>query len=697
MGYRVVSIIVFGLLLHSWTNCNTQAQLLRNALFGSQRYQDGSASNANSGAFSRNVGIGNLGGISTSGTRSQSVTRENGGIEIDKSKSISKGVNIGNLGISSSLSSSKSYSTNGGLGGGLSHDVNVGKVGLETSLSTDNLRNGFGLKKDKNGGLTLDLGLLEFDLHKNKQNPVGGSQAQTNAGAFATGAGAQTNAQSQSQSNDRKFGLLDISSSRSRSKSNAVSQNGQTGAYADGLANAAQSGGRTQGLFGRFKRQDIVFPEELHTTERRHAAGFGGRNRGGGGGFKSPGFEQQSAANTQTQSERNKHGNFQNNAASSQGSNLAQDGSSGQLSSANTMQQNFQTAGQSGNKNSAQSQSLNFDKTNTDASSSNADTSHIIGHNSETFEANSGSMSHQQNQFGSASNSAQTNSKTINEKGIQGSQSSGQSQSIFTGPNGGNSASNSASNAQSSKGPGFSSSSASSSSSSFSNGRGGQTSSSSSSSSGTAGGRHHHVRSLRNFKANSTEVEIPNNGIALQYNAAGDAKYQNGSKEYQVQPRTFDIIFSAIAGLFAPTTTRIPPCVLYPCRPPMPPPCGSYPCGPPMRPPVMAPAPPPPVPVPMPPRYPCCAQCLQPCYRPYPYYPPIIIGGTYPPFFTTTAASFFGFGATTPNYNNIYVFPNGGPYYPFGYYRARNGRIWHSGNSSEVQHFSDSQKKNSER
>lgn len=210
-------------------------------------------------------------------------------------------------------------------------------------------------------------------------------------------------------------------------------------------------------------------------------------------------------------------------------------------------------------------------------------------------------------------------------------------------------------------------------------------------------GRHHHVRSLRNFKANSTEVEIPNNGIALQYNAAGDAKYQNGSKEYQVQPRTFDIIFSAIAGLFAPTTTRIPPCVLYPCRPPMPPPCGSYPCGPPMRPPVIAPAPPPPVPVPMPPRYPCCAQCLQPCYRPYPYYPPIIIGGTYPPFFTTTAASFFGFGATTPNYNNIYVFPNGGPYYPFGYYRARNGRIWHSGNSSEVQHFSDSQKKNSER
>lgn len=101
---------------------------------------------------------------------------------------------------------------------------------------------------------------------------------------------------------------------------------------------------------------------------------------------------------------------------------------------------------------------------------------------------------------------------------------------------------------------------------------------------------------------------------------------QNESAEYQSQPRTFDIIYDYIVNLISPTTTIIPPCVLYPCNPPPIPSCVSYPCGPPVRPPVVPP------PMPIPPRYPCCPQCGQFCYRPYPYYPLLAVGGTYNPY-----------------------------------------------------------------
>ncbi|XP_055591259.1 uncharacterized protein LOC129743298 [Uranotaenia lowii] len=208
------------------------------------------------------------------------------------------------------------------------------------------------------------------------------------------------------------------------------------------------------------------------------------------------GFQQSSGSQSNSQSIQNSLGSFNQNNAGSTSGNIAVDGSSGQLSAANTQQQSFQTADSSGSKNSAQSQSANFDKNgNLALTNSNANTNSIREKDRFKEQSNAGSSSSLQNQFGSSSNKAQSNSETFFENGIHGNKNTASSQSLQINKDGSASGSNSNTMSGTFTGPnGLQGSSASSQSSSFNQGgsvggnRGASSSASSSAGSSTGAG-----------------------------------------------------------------------------------------------------------------------------------------------------------------------------------------------------------------
>lgn len=184
----------------------------------------GSSSSADAKSFSKNVDIGKHLGVSTSGARSQSLTNNGGSQSFAQSGSLSNAVNLAGLPISSTINRDKTYSTNGGLSGNLGHNLQIGNFGLNTQLGP--------------GGIKVNYGPQQAGQQ------TAGSNA--NAGSFATGDGAQTSSNSGSKTQSQNFGAIGVTSSQSFADSKATSQNGQTGAFANGASTASNQGGGQQ-------------------------------------------------------------------------------------------------------------------------------------------------------------------------------------------------------------------------------------------------------------------------------------------------------------------------------------------------------------------------------------------------------------------------------------------------------------------
>ncbi|XP_013115702.2 pneumococcal serine-rich repeat protein [Stomoxys calcitrans] len=447
----------------------------------------GSVSRATSTAREREYDYGNI-EFTKGVANSRTITHSNGGVRnggvtsVSRSNAVSRELELGGLPIGSTLTRSQTR-TNGAVSKAVSHDLNVGKYSLGTTVSNTN--NGFGLQRSADGGLAFGLGGLSFDLSRNNQPSSG---ALTQAQAQAQGLNARARANSNSRTNTQQYGNVGVTNTFSKSNAVSRTKQGQTSASTGGLAGGAATNGLTYGQGYRTRRTPSApvyaapvrqvapaqyYRQPTYVRPRRSAQfipfaypgvelerpkrQFGRPNRNPGFGIqpqsqnanaeglannKGDLFEQQAGVNSQTNQEINEGGITQTNGASGIGSNLATDGSSGQVSSANVGQTNAVSGDGSQSSNSAQSQALNFEANQQQAATSNAGTNQVITATGELSEANSGSQSTNNNEFGSASNVANTNSAVFREGNTSGAQADSSGQSIVQGPNGQNSAAN---------------------------------------------------------------------------------------------------------------------------------------------------------------------------------------------------------------------------------------------------------------
>lgn len=149
---------------------------------------------------------------------------------------------------------------------------------------------------------------------------------------------------------------------------------------------------------------------------------------------QNPFSNQNVGANTQSSNIQNPFGNFQNTGGSGISSNLANNGLSGQLSAANTNQQSYLTALGAGQQNNAQGQSANFDPFgNLQTTAANAGNLQTIGADGIRNQANGAANAHNQNQFGTSDNGAQTMTETFEgPNGLSGQKASSSSHASQT-------------------------------------------------------------------------------------------------------------------------------------------------------------------------------------------------------------------------------------------------------------------------
>lgn len=340
----------------------------------------GSTSLADGRSFSRGAQLGNLFGVTNTGshTKTQTVNNNAGSQNLAVNNALTNSVNVAGLPITNTFSGSRS-NENGDRSRQVQHQLNVGGLGLTTGLNSENRGSGFGVNRQP-GNAGFHLGPLSLQLMNNggllggnRATGAGGaSQVQTNADLLASGDGASTNAQTHSGAGGRSLGLLNLQNSFSNSQGIAQSQNGDTTANAGASGFQQNSAGIPQtqeydysqpgvGLFGprRYQRSPQFF-QNGRGPIRRLLYGPGPPNYQGSEygpnpgpqfghrpGFRPGGFQnwnQNAGANTHSNNQNNPFGNFGNTGGSSQASNLAQDGSGGQLAGANTAQENFNTA-----------------------------------------------------------------------------------------------------------------------------------------------------------------------------------------------------------------------------------------------------------------------------------------------------------------------------------------------------------------
>jgi len=194
-------------------------------------------------------------------------------------------------------------------------------------------------------------------------------------------------------------------------------------------------------------------------------------------GFQFPGFEQNAAANSGSNSVTNELGTFQQGGSGSQSSNLATDLSSGQLSAANTNNQAWQTGDSVGNTQGSQSQSANFDK-NTgqlQLANSNTNQNHVKDKDGERVDNSAASSAVNKNPYGNqAANAGVNTHQFMNADGTTGTQTGGNSQATNIGADGSLSGAQAQTNSGTFVGPGgIQGQQSSSMSSSFNQGQGG--------------------------------------------------------------------------------------------------------------------------------------------------------------------------------------------------------------------------------
>ncbi|XP_036344089.1 GATA zinc finger domain-containing protein 14 [Rhagoletis pomonella] len=486
--------------------------------------RQGSVSRANSNAFEREFDLGPI-GLEEGVTNSRAVTRQNGGqrnggvTSVAQSNAINRELNLGGLDIGSTLTRTQTR-TNGAVSRGVAQEFNVGNLEFGGSLSRDNLRRGFGLARDPNGGTDLNLGPLSLNL--DRLSPQNNQAASTQAQVNAQGQGARARANSDSNQQSRQFGGLRITDTSSRSNAFGRVRNGQTSANTDGFVGGANTIANSFGFPFLRRRRGVNRRTATGVTQQRSARPkrraqfipFGYPNQGfqqqqrrppypQPGGFFFPSdsnaqsqgvaenkgdrFDQQAGSNSHSNQHVTKDGASQDNGASGISSNIAKDGSSGQVSSANANNQNMQTKDGSSSSNDAQSQSLNFDSNQQQASSANAGTTHTRNKDGENISSHGNSQSTNNNQFGSSSNTANTKTNVVRNGNSESVTADSNSQSIFQGANGQNAGASTNSNVNSQRGPDGSVSNSASSSASASSQGGGNANASASSSAGSAG------------------------------------------------------------------------------------------------------------------------------------------------------------------------------------------------------------------
>ncbi|XP_067635752.1 autotransporter CRAC [Eurosta solidaginis] len=517
--------------------------------------RQGSVSLANSNAFERQLDYGPF-GLTTGVTNSRAVTKQNGGTtSIANSNAISREVNLGPLDIGSTLTRTRTRS-NGAVSGGIAQDFNVGNLAFGGSLSRDNLRKGFGISRDPNGGADLNLGLISFNLGPNSQQNK--QDTLTQAEVYAQGRGAKAGAKSESNTQFHQFGGLQVTDTVSNSNAFGRVRKGQTVANTAGLSGDAYTNANT---FGQPFFRDGLSAQQFPTRRRRQVGPqrFGSRpkRRAQYIPFSYPGskfersvarrrqpgavyfptdsyaqsrgtapnkgaeIEQQAGANSHSNHQFTKQGASQDNGASSIGSNLANDGSSGQVSSANVDNQNQVSTDGSSSSNNAQSQSLNFDPNQQQASSANVGTSQIQSKDGESIGSHGNSQSTNNGEFGSVSNTANTKTDVVRNGNSEQVIADSSSQSIFQGANGQNAGANTNANVNSQRGPnGFVSNSASSS--ATATNKGGANAIASASSSSSAGGR----------GGNSANTNANANAIGFNQFGGGFGQFGGGFSQF---------------------------------------------------------------------------------------------------------------------------------------------------------------------
>lgn len=201
------------------------------------------------------MNVGDKLSVATTASRAKSQTNTGGSQSFADSGSLSNSVNLGGLPISSTINRDKVYSTNGGLSGNLGHNLQIGNFGLNTQLGP-------------NG--------LQFNYGPGQAQQNTGSAA--NAGSFATGDGSQTASNSGSKTQTHNVGNIGITSSQSFANSQASSQNGQTGAFANGASTASgQQGIQNQypgNQYGQQQPQQQQYPGQQYSN--RPQSPFGG-------------------------------------------------------------------------------------------------------------------------------------------------------------------------------------------------------------------------------------------------------------------------------------------------------------------------------------------------------------------------------------------------------------------------------------